>query len=36
MSQLVFEALKRQQAATGKVSAFVFCNRLGKPLTTRT
>jgi integrase len=31
MSQLVFEALKRQQA-TGKVSAFVFCNRLGKPL----
>jgi integrase len=32
MSQLVFEALKRQQAATGKVSAFVFCNRLGKPL----
>jgi len=32
MSQLVFEALKRQQAATGKVSAFVFSNRLGKPL----
>ena len=32
MSQLVFEALKRQQAATSKVSAFVFCNRLGKPL----
>jgi integrase len=32
MSQLVFEALKRQQAATGKVSGFVFCNRLGKPL----
>jgi len=32
MSQLVFDALKRQQAATGKLSEFVFCNRLGKPL----
>ncbi len=32
MSQLVFDALKRQQAATGKHSDFVFCNRLHKPL----
>jgi integrase len=32
MSQLVFDALKRQHAATGKVSDFVFCNRLHKPL----
>jgi integrase len=32
MSQLVFEALKRQHAATGKHSDFVFCNRLHKPL----
>jgi integrase len=32
MSQLVFEALKKQFEATGKISEFVFCNRLGKPL----
>ena len=32
MSQLVFDALKRQHEATGKASGFVFCNRLGKPL----
>ena len=32
MSQLVFDALKRQHAATGKHSDFVFCNRLHKPL----
>ncbi|AWI79166.1 site-specific integrase [Parazoarcus communis] len=32
MSQIVFEALKRQQAATGTLSEYVFCNRLGKPL----
>lgn len=32
MSQIVFEALKRQQAATGTLSEYVFCNRIGKPL----
>jgi len=32
MSQIVFDALKRQQAATGTLSEYVFCNRLGKPL----
>ena len=32
MSQLVCDALKRQHAATGKHSDFVFCNRLHKPL----
>lgn len=32
MSQLVFEALERQHAATGKLSPYVFCNRHGKPL----
>lgn len=32
MSQIVFEALKRQQAATGTLSEYVFCNRLGRPL----
>lgn len=32
MSQPVFEALKRQYEATGKLSKFVFCNRDGKPL----
>jgi integrase len=32
MSQLVFDALKRQHTATGKHSDFVFCNRLHKPL----
>ena len=28
----VYEALKSQYAATGKLSKFVFCNRLGEPL----
>lgn len=32
MSQLVFDALKAQFAATGTLSKFVFCNRLGTPL----
>jgi integrase len=32
MSQPVFEALKRQFEATGKLSKFVFCNRDGNPL----
>jgi integrase len=32
MSRPVFEALKRQFEATGKLSKFVFCNRDGKPL----
>lgn len=32
MSQLVVEALKSQLKATGKVSEYVFCNRLGQPL----
>ena len=32
MNQVVFEAMQRQHAATGKLSEYVFCNRLGKPL----
>lgn len=32
MSQPVYEALKRQFEATGKVSKFVFCNRDGNPI----
>ena len=32
MSQLVFDALKAQLEATGTLSKFVFCNRLGTPL----
>ena len=32
MNQVVFEALKRQFDATGKLSEYVFCNREGKPL----
>lgn len=32
MNQVVFEALQRQHAATGKLSGYVFCNREGKPL----
>lgn len=32
MNQLVFDALKAQFEATGKLSKFVFCNRLGTPL----
>lgn len=32
MSQPVFEALKGQHEATGKVSEYVFCNLVGEPL----
>lgn len=32
MSQVVFDALKRQHRASGKISEYVFCNREGKPL----
>jgi integrase len=32
MSQLVFDALKAQFEATGKVSEYVFCNQVGKPI----
>lgn len=32
MSQLVFDALKAQEAGTRKVSEYVFCNGEGKPL----
>lgn len=32
MSQVVFDALQRQHAATGRLSEYVFCNRQGKPL----
>jgi len=32
VSQPVFEALKRQFEATGKLSAYVFCNREGLPV----
>ena len=32
MSQPVFDALKRQHAATSTMSAYVFCNTEGKPL----
>lgn len=32
MSQPVYEALKRQFEATGKLSKFVFCNRDGNPI----
>jgi integrase len=32
MSRPVYEALKRQYAATSKVSEYVFCNREGHPL----
>lgn len=32
MSQPVFDALKLQHEATGKVSEYVFCNMLGAPL----
>ena len=28
----VYDALKTQYEATGKLSKFVFCNRLGEPL----
>ncbi|WP_372526616.1 tyrosine-type recombinase/integrase [Piscinibacter sp.] len=32
MTQVVYDALQRQHAATGKLSEYVFCNREGKPL----
>lgn len=32
MSQVVFEALRQQHAATAKLSEYVFCNRSGEPL----
>ena len=32
MNQVVYEALKRQFEATGKLSDYVFCNREGNPL----
>jgi len=32
MSTLVFEALRRQEVATRKLSDYVFCNREGKPI----
>jgi integrase len=32
MNPVVFDALQRQHAATGKLSAYVFCNRQGKPI----
>lgn len=32
MSQVVYDALKEQEKATRKVSEYVFCNNLGKPL----
>lgn len=32
MSQPVFEALRRQQKASGDLSAFVFCNGAGEPI----
>jgi len=32
MSQPVHDALRRQHAATAKLSEYVFCNREGKPL----
>ncbi len=32
MSQPVFEALKRQFEATGKLGPYVFCNREGHPI----
>ena len=32
MTQVVYEALKRQHEATGKLGDYVFCNREGQPL----
>ena len=32
MTQVVYEALKRQHEATAKLSEYVFCNREGQPL----
>jgi integrase len=32
MTQIVYEALRAQQARTGKLSAYVFCNQAGNPI----
>lgn len=32
MSEIVYQALRRQEKATRSLSAFVFCNREGQPL----
>jgi integrase len=32
MNQLVFDALQKQYAASGKLSEYVFCGRSGKPI----
>jgi integrase len=32
MTPIVYDALKRQHEATGKLSEYVFCNREGMPL----
>jgi integrase len=32
MSQVVYDALRNQQRATGQLSEYVFCNREGQPL----
>ena len=32
MTQVVYEALKRQHQATARLSEYVFCNREGQPL----
>ena len=34
MSQVVFDALKRQHDATGRFGEYVFCNRKGEPIDT--
>lgn len=32
MSQMVFDAIKEQEKATGQISEYVFCTRSGQPL----
>ena len=34
MSQVVYDALKRQHGATSKLGEYVFCNRKGEPIDT--
>lgn len=34
MSQVVYDAMKRQHAATSKLGGYVFCNRKGEPIDT--
>ncbi len=34
MSEIVYQAMKRQHAATSKLGEYVFCNRKGEPLDT--